>query len=135
MLIMLQGRACNKPSQSFHCQEKAPFVYLGAFSVIVKSSRSEGLLLALLHGFCNERDGAIAFISSSSSTAHRGISDQQFFCPEKPSSAMNWIYDVNEVEKGKSSAWYISNLEAIIIDIIAASIESVSNFGTYPGDP
>ena len=56
-------------------------------------------------------------------------------CPEKPSSAMNWIYDVNEVEKGKSSAWYISNLEAIIIDIIDASIESVSNFGTYPGDP
>ena len=50
-------------------------------------------------------------------------------CPEKPSSAMNWIYDVNEVEKGKSSAWYISNLEAIIIDIIDASIESVSNFG------
>ena len=48
---------------------------------------------------------------------------------------MNWIYDVNEVEKGKSSAWYISNLEAIIIDIIDASIESVSNFGTYPGDP
>ena len=39
MLIVLQGKACNKPSQSFQCQEKAPFVYLGAFSVIVKSSR------------------------------------------------------------------------------------------------
>ena len=39
MLIVLQGKACNKPSQSFQCQEKAPFVYLGSFSVIVKSSR------------------------------------------------------------------------------------------------
>ena len=39
MLIVLLGKACNKPSQSFQCQEKAPFVYLGAFSVIVKSSR------------------------------------------------------------------------------------------------
>ena len=38
MLIVLQGKACNKPLQSFQCQEKAPFVYLGAFSVIVKSS-------------------------------------------------------------------------------------------------
>ena len=116
MLIVLHGRACNKPPQSFQCQEMAPFVYLGAFSVIVKSSRSEGLLLALLHGFCSEGDGAIAFISSSSSPAHRGISDQQFSCPEKPSSAMNWINGVNKVESGKNCYNYIRNIEAIIMD-------------------
>ena len=60
MLIVLQGKACNKPSQSFQCQEKAPFVYLGAFSVIVKSSRMF---------VSSKRDGAIAFRSNSSSSS------------------------------------------------------------------
>ena len=47
---------------------------------------------------------------------------------------MNWIIGLNEVEIGKYSETYISNLEAIIIDTIA-SIESVSfddiGFGRY----
>ena len=54
-------------------------------------------------------------------------------CPEKPSSAMNWIYGVNEVEKGKHSEWSISNLEAIIIDTVASieSVDSGSDYGRY----
>ena len=55
-------------------------------------------------------------------------------CPEKPSSAMNWINGLNEVDIGKYSETYISNLEAIIIDTIA-SIESFSyddyGYGRY----
>ena len=55
-------------------------------------------------------------------------------CPEKPSSAMNWINGLNEVEIGNCSETYISNLEAIIIDTIA-SIESISysdyGYGRY----
>ena len=50
------------------------------------------------------------------------------FCPEKPSSAMNWINGLNEVEIGKYSETYI------IIDTIA-SIESFSyddyGYGRY----
>ena len=55
-------------------------------------------------------------------------------CPEKPSSAMNWINGLNEVEVGNYSETYISNLEAIIIDTIW-SIESFSyhdyGYGRY----
>ena len=47
---------------------------------------------------------------------------------------MNWINGLNEVEIGKYSETYISNLEAIIIDTIA-SIESFSyddyGYGRY----
>ena len=54
-------------------------------------------------------------------------------CPEKTNSAMNWIYGVNEVQKGKHSEWSISNLEAIIIDTVASieSVDSSSDYGRY----
>ena len=43
---------------------------------------------------------------------------------DMPSSARNWIHGINEIEKGKSWEYSISNLEAIIIDTVA-SVESV----------
>ena len=75
-------------------------------------------------------------VGSESEEREEGSSGEAatVFCPEKPSSAMNWINGLNEVEIGKYSETYISYLEAIIIDTIA-SIESFSyddyGYGRY----
>ena len=54
----------------------------------------------------------------------------------RPSSAMNWIHGINEVEKRKfrdySIDFSVSNLEAIIIDTVA-SIECVTSSNFYDG--
>ena len=54
----------------------------------------------------------------------------------RPSSAINWIHGINEVEKRKfrdySRDFSVSNLEAIIIDTVA-SIESVTSSNFYYG--
>ena len=71
----------------------------------------EGLFLPLLHGFCSELDGAIAF-SSSSSPAHRSISDQHslsyqlcFPIKIKPASAK-----FNEHVRHVENVWQGSSL-------------------------
>ena len=55
---------------------------------------------------------------------------------DMPSSAMNWIHGINEVEKRKfrdySRDFSVSNLEAIIIDTVA-SIECVTSSNFYHG--
>ena len=52
---------------------------------------------------------------------------------DMPSSARNWIHGINEIEKGKSWEYSISNLEAIIIDTVASieSVDSGSDYGRY----